>query len=97
MQTMLLSTDEHAVIDELIEGPCEGQDRTFPAELDPAVHSLEARGWISLLARGAVIDGEREYTVSLTPHGLLARDDLVSGHLGRRSHASPEHQTSATV
>jgi hypothetical protein len=67
MQATLLSPDERTVIDALA---AEGE-RTLPADLDPAVHSLEQRGWISLMSRGAVIDGEREYMLDLTPHGRV--------------------------
>jgi DNA-binding MarR family transcriptional regulator len=67
MQATLLSHDERTVIDALAD---EGEG-TLPADLDPAVHSLEQRGWISLVSRGAVIDGEREYTLDLTPYGRM--------------------------
>jgi hypothetical protein len=67
MQATLLSPDERTVIDALA---AEGE-RTLPADLDPAVHSLEQRGWISLMSRGAVIDGEREYMLDLKPHGRV--------------------------
>src|SRR5690349_888034 len=73
MQATLLTPDERTVIDAVDGGEC-----ALPADLDDAVHSLEERGWIALLARGAVIDGEREYTLGLTPYGRAVRRDLAS-------------------
>ena len=63
----MLTHDERTVIDALAD---EGEG-TLPADLDPAVHSLERRGWISLVSRGAVIDGEREYMLDLAPYGRV--------------------------
>ena len=73
MPAALLSQDERTVIDALDEA----SDCALPAGLDPAIHSLEERGWLSLMARGAAIGGEREYALSLTPEGRLVRDELV--------------------
>jgi hypothetical protein len=67
MQATRLSSDERTVIDALGDA-AEG---TLPADLDSAVHSLEQRGWIALMSRGAEIDGEREYTLDLTPYGRV--------------------------
>jgi hypothetical protein len=84
MQATLLSLAERTVMDALGDD----RDRTLPADLDGAVHSLEERGWISLLSRGAVIDGEREYTLGLTPHGRVVRRDLAGHeHHARRRQA----------
>jgi hypothetical protein len=73
MPAALLNADERIVIASVDD---EGE-RAFPADLDHAVHSLEQRGWLSLLSRGAVIDGKREYTLALTPHGRMARRELA--------------------
>jgi hypothetical protein len=67
MQATLLTPDERTVIDALGD---DGEG-TLPADLDSAVHSLEQRGWIALMSRGAEIDGEREYSLDLTPYGRV--------------------------
>ena len=78
MQETRLSPDERTVIDALLG---DERERTLPAELDHAVYSLEQRGWVSLMSRGAVIDGEREYTLALTPFGRVARGDGVRARI----------------
>ena len=78
MHETRLSPDERTVIEALLG---DERERTLPAELDHAVHSLEQRGWVSLLSRGAVIDGEREYTLGLIPFGRIAPDDVVRAEI----------------
>jgi hypothetical protein len=50
-----------------------------PAQLDPAIHRLEQRGWVTLTSRGALLGDQREYGLSLTSEAKLALEDVASG------------------
>jgi hypothetical protein len=78
--SMLLTPEERAVVRALRSGPpgAAGEVR-LPAQLDPAIHRLEQRGWVTLTSRGALLGDQREYGLSLTSEAKLALEDVASG------------------